>query len=139
MLVMAVTMLVLAGFLAALPACEAVQAAADNCQRSIQTEQRGNQKQAIPTTNHLGRSSSENLASDKRISYANIPRLSMSPDGLPVDQPNRSPRRLFQMLSKREAATILAALQFWREEMCPHGPTIMRPYFKAVGFGSRRR
>jgi hypothetical protein len=34
------------------------------------------------------------------------------------------------MLTRREAATILAALQYWREEMCPHGPPIMRPYFK---------
>jgi hypothetical protein len=34
------------------------------------------------------------------------------------------------MLTSREAATILAALLYWREEMCPHGPAIMRPYFK---------
>jgi len=33
------------------------------------------------------------------------------------------------MLTTRETATILAALLFWREEMCPHGRTIMRPYF----------
>jgi hypothetical protein len=38
------------------------------------------------------------------------------------------------VLSKREAATILASLLYWREEMCPHGPAIMRPYLKAVGF-----
>jgi hypothetical protein len=37
------------------------------------------------------------------------------------------------MSSQRETATILAALHYWREEMCPHGPSIMRPYFKAVG------
>jgi hypothetical protein len=35
--------------------------------------------------------------------------------------------------SKRETATILAALWYWREEMCPHGPKIMRPYFQAIG------
>jgi hypothetical protein len=34
------------------------------------------------------------------------------------------------MLSARETATILAALLYWREEMCPHGRSIMRPYFK---------
>jgi hypothetical protein len=34
------------------------------------------------------------------------------------------------MLTIREAATVLAALHYWREEMCPHGPAIMRPYFK---------
>jgi hypothetical protein len=27
----------------------------------------------------------------------------------------------------------LAALLFWREEMCPHNPAIMLPYFKSVG------
>ena len=34
------------------------------------------------------------------------------------------------MLTLREAATILAALLYWREEIIPHGRTIMRPYFK---------
>ncbi len=37
------------------------------------------------------------------------------------------------MYTKRETATILAALLYWREELSPHGPKIMRPYFKAVG------
>lgn len=37
------------------------------------------------------------------------------------------------MFSLREAATLLAALQYWREEMCPHGRAIMRPYFHAIG------
>ena len=37
------------------------------------------------------------------------------------------------MLSPRETATLLAALQFWREEMCPHSVDVMRPYFAAVG------
>ena len=37
------------------------------------------------------------------------------------------------MLTLRETATILAALQYWREEICPHGRAIMRPYFHAVG------
>ena len=34
------------------------------------------------------------------------------------------------MLTMRETATILAALLYWREEMSPHGPAIMRPYFQ---------
>lgn len=37
------------------------------------------------------------------------------------------------MFNKRETATILAALLYWREEMVPHGRAIMRPYFKAIG------
>ena len=37
------------------------------------------------------------------------------------------------MLTKRETATMLAALLYWREEMCPHGLSIMRPYFKSIG------
>ena len=37
------------------------------------------------------------------------------------------------MISHRETATLLAALQFWREEMCPHSVDVMRPYFEAVG------
>lgn len=37
------------------------------------------------------------------------------------------------MYTKRETATILAALLYWREELCPHGAAIMGPYFKAVG------
>jgi hypothetical protein len=32
------------------------------------------------------------------------------------------------MLNVREAATILAALYYWREEMLPHGPSIMRHF-----------
>ena len=39
------------------------------------------------------------------------------------------------MLNLRELATVLAALRFWQEEMCPHDPSIMRPYLLAVGFG----
>lgn len=38
------------------------------------------------------------------------------------------------MFTIRELATLLAALQYWREEMSPHGRTIMRPYFAEVGF-----
>jgi hypothetical protein len=38
-----------------------------------------------------------------------------------------------RMTTKRETATMLAALLYWREELCPHGAKIMRPYFKAVG------
>lgn len=37
------------------------------------------------------------------------------------------------MLSRREAATLLAALQFWNEEIVPRGRTITRPYFRTVG------
>ena len=37
------------------------------------------------------------------------------------------------MFALRETATILAALQFWREEMCSHSVEVMRPYFDAVG------
>jgi hypothetical protein len=41
-----------------------------------------------------------------------------------------------QTLTEREIATILAALLFWREEMCPHDPAIMQPYFETVGMPS---
>lgn len=34
------------------------------------------------------------------------------------------------MFSIREAATLLAALQYWREEIVPHGRAIMRPYLR---------
>ena len=37
------------------------------------------------------------------------------------------------MLTVRETATILAALTYWQEEMCPHGRAIMGPYFRAIG------
>jgi hypothetical protein len=37
------------------------------------------------------------------------------------------------MLSPREAATLMAALLFWQEEMCPHDPAVMRPYFETLG------
>lgn len=37
------------------------------------------------------------------------------------------------MLHPREAATVLAALLFWQEEMCPHDPAVMRPYFETLG------
>lgn len=37
------------------------------------------------------------------------------------------------MFTQRETATLLAALLYWREEMVPHGRTIMRPYFTAIG------
>lgn len=37
------------------------------------------------------------------------------------------------MFTPRETATILAALQYWREEMCPHGRAIMGPYFRTAG------
>ena len=34
------------------------------------------------------------------------------------------------MLSQRHLATIHAALQFWEEEISPHGEDIMRPYLE---------
>jgi hypothetical protein len=37
------------------------------------------------------------------------------------------------MLTVRETATILAALTYWQEEMCPHGRAIMGPYFRTAG------
>jgi hypothetical protein len=37
------------------------------------------------------------------------------------------------MLTTREAATILAALLYWQEEMSPHAPVVMRPYFETLG------
>ena len=37
------------------------------------------------------------------------------------------------MLTVRETATIVAALIYWREEMCPHGRAIMGPYFLTAG------
>lgn len=33
-------------------------------------------------------------------------------------------------VTDQERATILAALLYWREEMTPHDPAIMRPYFE---------
>lgn len=36
------------------------------------------------------------------------------------------------MFSIREAATLLAALEYWREEIVPHGRAIMRPYFREL-------
>jgi hypothetical protein len=36
-------------------------------------------------------------------------------------------------LTNQEIATILAALLFWREEMCPHAEAVMQPYFESVG------
>ena len=35
------------------------------------------------------------------------------------------------MLTRRETETIRAALQFWREEICPHGEATARPYLDA--------
>ncbi len=39
------------------------------------------------------------------------------------------------MITPREAATILAALLFWQEEILPHDPAVMRPYFEALSLG----
>ncbi len=37
------------------------------------------------------------------------------------------------MFTARELATLLAALQFWREEITQSGTFAARPYFKLVG------
>jgi len=34
------------------------------------------------------------------------------------------------VLTIRELATVQAALQYWKEEMCPHGANAMRPYLE---------
>ena len=34
------------------------------------------------------------------------------------------------MLTRRQLATLRAALQFWREEICPHGEVAARPYLE---------
>lgn len=34
------------------------------------------------------------------------------------------------MFTIREAATLLAAMHYWREEIVPHGRAIARPYFR---------
>ena len=36
------------------------------------------------------------------------------------------------MFTTRELATVIAALLFWREEMCPHGREVMRPYLASL-------
>lgn len=36
------------------------------------------------------------------------------------------------MLDARELGIVLAALLFWREEICPFGNDIARPYLKLV-------
>lgn len=42
------------------------------------------------------------------------------------------------MLTKRELATLMAALCYWREEMSPHGRAIMTPYFRQLRIGRVR-
>lgn len=36
------------------------------------------------------------------------------------------------VLTKAQVATICAALQFWAEEICPHGPQAARPYLQGL-------
>lgn len=36
-------------------------------------------------------------------------------------------------LSPRELTTLAATLLYWREEMTPHGRSIMAPYFRQIG------
>lgn len=40
------------------------------------------------------------------------------------------------MFNRRETATILAALSYWREEITPHGRSIARPYLRHFGLES---
>ena len=42
------------------------------------------------------------------------------------------------MFNRRETATILASLLYWREEMARQKPAIQRPYFKEVGLPKTR-
>jgi hypothetical protein len=37
------------------------------------------------------------------------------------------------MFTRRETATLLAALRHWREEFAPLSRAVMRPYFRSVG------
>ena len=37
------------------------------------------------------------------------------------------------MFTVRETAGLLTALQYWQDEMLPHGRSFMRPYFRAIG------
>ncbi|MCG8586262.1 MAG: hypothetical protein MI757_16265 [Pirellulales bacterium] len=37
------------------------------------------------------------------------------------------------MLTRQETETIRAALQFWREEICPHGEAAARHYLEIAG------
>lgn len=37
------------------------------------------------------------------------------------------------MFSRRETATLLAALRHWQDEFAPLSRVIMRPYFRSVG------
>ena len=41
------------------------------------------------------------------------------------------------MITPRETATIMAALLFWREEMCPHDRSVMKPYFEELALGEQ--
>jgi len=40
--------------------------------------------------------------------------------------------------SRRELATLLAALHYWSDEMARQKPAIQKPYFKAIGFPKAR-
>jgi len=42
------------------------------------------------------------------------------------------------MLSKRELATIVAALCYWREEIIPHGRSATRQYLERLKLGDTR-
>jgi hypothetical protein len=50
----------------------------------------------------------------------------------PSNNQSVSADRRRAMLDARETTTILAALLYWREEMCPHGREVMQPYFDTV-------
>lgn len=36
------------------------------------------------------------------------------------------------LLSRKEIATLIAALRYWQDEMAPHGPESARPYFEGL-------
>lgn len=38
------------------------------------------------------------------------------------------------MFTRQELATLAAALRFWRDEMLPHEPALVAPYFEGSNF-----
>ena len=52
-----------------------------------------------------------------------------------VDRPAHFPilsKEITLPLSSRELATVIAALRYWRDEMVPHAPDLMSPYFEGL-------
>jgi hypothetical protein len=52
----------------------------------------------------------------------------------PIETPNDRKETVLT-LNDRELATILAALEYWKEEMCPHGHDSARPYWTRMKLG----